>query len=127
MSSEAMAAFGESLVSTLEHEHSQPAHVRDAAKQAFDEKWKGLAGKLRSATNKAEQQIQTAFDESVAPQLQKGAESAQSDALAKAQEWGIPVTQGGLHCATYKATCRRGGVFRLNMNEELGTCHRRSN
>ena len=35
------------------------------------------------------------------------------------QKWGVPQSQGGLHWATYKATCRRHGVFRINMNEAL--------
>ena len=53
----------------------------------------------------------------MAPQLEAGADAARTDALATTAQWGISVTQGGLHWATYKATTRRHGVFRINMNE----------
>lgn len=60
-----------------------------------------------------------AFEEDVAPRLKAGAATAKEGALATATQWSIPVTQGGLHWATYKATTRRNGVWRLNMNEAL--------
>lgn len=59
------------------------------------------------------------FDTEVAPQLKAGAETAREAALATMQQWGVSNTVGGLHWATYKATCRRHGVWRVNMNEGL--------
>mmetsp|Transcript_23449 Transcript_23449/g.59853 ORF Transcript_23449/g.59853 Transcript_23449/m.59853 type:complete len:1022 (+) Transcript_23449:36-3101(+) len=116
---EAMRLYGESLVSILDHEHSQPQATRDAAKRAFDASCAEVRSRLRDATKGAEARIKAAFDDHVTPQLQAGASDAASNALSKAEEWGIPVTQGGLHWATYKATTRRQGVFRINMNQEL--------
>ena len=116
---EAVAAYGRSVITLLTHEHSLPADVRAKAKRAFQGTSSSLAALLREHTRSAEGKIKASFDTSVAPQLKVGAADAQSGALSTAQAWGQSVREGGLHWATYKATTRRSGVFRVNMNEEL--------
>ena len=74
---------------------------------------------LRAACTEAEASVKRDFETLVEPQLASGAVAATGDALRTAEAWGISVSVGGLHWATYKATTRRGGVFRINMNEEL--------
>ena len=124
------------------------AHRRASASSAFDKLLSDLVGELKAATEGAERTIGESFEATVAPQLQAGASAAGRDALATAQRWGQSVNAGGLHWATYKvraylgrisavfrprlghisrvsraylaqATVRRGGVFRMNMNESL--------
>ena len=116
---EAMNTFAASMLSLLQHEARLPIAVRDAAKGAFDAEAAKLTQALQAQADAAEGKIKQVFEEVVAPKLREGAGQAKADALRTAQEWGIPVTQGGLHWATYKATTRRLGVFRLNMNEAL--------
>ena len=115
----AMDDFASSVLSLLQHETRLPQAVRDAARDAFEAESARLTQALGGHSSSAEQSIEKAFRDDVAPRLKEGASQAKADALAKAQEWGIPVTQGGLHWATYKATTRRQGVFRINMNEAL--------
>jgi len=116
---EAMRDFALSLLSLLNHEARLPQSVRDAAKAAFDEQAATLSGELEQHTKAAEARIRKAFAEDVAPKLHEGASSAKTAAVETAAKWGISVNEGGLHWATYKATTRRHGVFRINMNEQL--------
>lgn len=104
---EAMNDFATSVLSLLQHETRLAPAVRDAARAAFEAKASELTQALGAHSAKAEAAIGKAFRDDVAPRLKEGAAQAKADALAKAQEWGIPVTQGGLHWATYKATVRR--------------------
>jgi len=53
----------------------------------------------------------------VVPSLKSGASASCDDAVATAQGW--RAGDGRLHWATYKATCRRHGMFRLDMNASL--------
>ena len=116
---EAVNDFATSLLSLLQHETRLPQGVRDAAKAAFEAEASKLKVLLERHTQSAEASISKAFEEDVAPKLKEGAGQAKADALATAQQWGLSVNTGGLHWATYKATTRRLGVFRLNMNEAL--------
>ena len=116
---EAMRDHVLGILRLLEHEHQLPRATRDAAKAVFDAQAVELNKKLKAAAVAAEGQVQSAFDTQVAPQLKLGAESSRQGAVSTTQQWGISVTQGGLHWATYKATTRRHGVFRTNMNEAL--------
>ena len=116
---EAMHAFALGALRLLEQERQLPQATRDAAKSAYEAQAATLSKALRAATVAAGKKVQKAFDEQVAPQLKAGAEAARADAVATTESWGIPVTQGGMHWATYKATCRRHGVWRINMNEAL--------
>ena len=114
---EAMRDCALGVKALLEQERQLPQETRDAAKGAYEALALGLASSLRASAQAAEAKVQSSFDTQVAPQLEAGAEAARTDALATTAQWGISVTQGGLHWATYKATTRRHGVFRINMNE----------
>ena len=114
---EAMRDCALGVKALLEQERQLPQETRDAAKGAYEALALRLASSLRASAQAAEAKVQSSFDTQVAPQLEAGAEAARTDALATTAQWGISVTQGGLHWATYKATTRRHGVFRINMNE----------
>ena len=114
---EAMRDCALGVKALLEQERQLPQETRDAAKGAYEALALRLASSLRASARTAEAKVQSSFDTQVAPQLEAGAEAARTDALATTAQWGISVTQGGLHWATYKATTRRHGVFRINMNE----------
>ena len=86
--------------------------TRDSLRAAYDQRAAEAQRRLKAACKAAEDAVRASFDTQVAPQLQQGAASAASEALSTAGAWGISVTQGGLHWATYKATTRRHGVFR---------------
>ena len=116
---EAMRDFTSMILALLQNETRLPPEVREAARQAFESEVGTLQGELKQHANDAEKTITKTFEEDVAPKLKEGAETAKADAITKAQSWSISVTQGGLHWATYKATTRRNGVFRINMNEAL--------
>ena len=114
-----MESFTRGLVALLESKSALPAAVRSAARATFDEQSAKLSSELRAACTAAETAIKDDFETLIQPQLKAGAAAATREALGTATEWGRPNTQGGLHWATYKATIRRNGVFRINMNEEL--------
>ena len=116
---EAMRDCALGVRTLLEQERQLPRETRDAAKGAYEALALRLSSSLRASARAAEAKVQSSFDTQVAPQLEAGADAARTDALATTAQWGITVTQGGLHWATYKATCRRHGVFRINMNEAL--------
>jgi len=114
-----MRDFARSSLTLLECESRLPQATRDSLRAAYDQRAAEAQRRLKAACKAAEDAVRASFDTQVAPQLQQGAASAASEALSTAGAWGISVTQGGLHWATYKATTRRHGVFRLNMNEAL--------
>ena len=116
---EAMRDCALGVKALLEQERQLPQQTRDAAKGAYEALALRLSSSLRASAQAAEAKVQASFDMQVAPQLEAGAEAARTDAIATTAQWGISVTQGGMHWATYKATCRRQGVFRLNWNEAL--------
>jgi flagellar biosynthesis/type III secretory pathway protein FliH len=116
---EGMRDFTAALLSLLKHEERLPQATRDAAKRAFDAQSATLTQELSQHAGEAEARIKKSFEDDVAPKLDEGASQAKTDALTTAQQWGVSNTQGGLHWATYKATTRRMGVWRINMNEEL--------
>ena len=116
---EAMHRHVLGILKLLEHEHQLPLATRDAAKATFEAQAAELSTKLEACAAAAEGRVQLAFDTQVAPQLEMGAESSMQGALATTQQWGTSVMEGGMHWATYKATTRRHGVFRINMNEQL--------
>eukprot|EP00040_Diaphanoeca_grandis_P035195 m.220660 g.220660 ORF g.220660 m.220660 type:complete len:926 (+) comp33324_c1_seq1:67-2844(+) len=93
---------------------------RKLAEKAFDDS----IGELRSSTHEHRQTFRQLmldeFTSSLIPSLKQGALTSAADAHETAQGWGSSYNSGvGLHWATYKATVRRQGVFRRNMNEEL--------
>ncbi|EOD32468.1 hypothetical protein EMIHUDRAFT_456065 [Emiliania huxleyi CCMP1516] len=114
-----MRDLARSSLTLLECESRLPQATRDSLRAAYDQRAAEAQRRLKAACKAAEDAVRASFDTQVAPQLQQGAASAASEALSTAGAWGISVTQGGLHWATYKATTRRHGVFRLNMNEAL--------
>ena len=116
---EAMRDCALGVKALLEQERQLPQQTRDAAKGTYEALALRLSSSLRASAQAAEAKVQASFDTQVAPQLEAGAEAARTDAIATTAQWGISVTQGGMHWATYKATCRRQGVFRLNWNEAL--------
>lgn len=112
-----MRSFTRSTLAQLETDTRLPQRTRDAARAVFDKKAAALSQTLRCSCAEAEASIEESFDKQVAPQLKQGADTAQGAAMQTAQAWGMPQGAGGLHWATYKATTRRDGVFRINMNE----------
>jgi hypothetical protein len=110
----AMEDFTRGVVGLLEAESRLPAAVRDAAADAYQTREKELRKELRAACAEAEAAVRNDFETLVEPQLKAGANTATTEALRTAEAW-----PGQMHWATYKATTRRMGVFRLNMNEEL--------
>ena len=116
---EGMRDFAASLLSLLQHETRLPPAVRDAARAAFDAEATTLKTALEAHAKATEDRISAAFEEDITPKLQQGAATAKTAALETVQRWGAKNTEGGLHWATYKATTRRNGTWRINMNEAL--------
>lgn len=110
----AMADYTRGVVALLEAESRLPATVREAAADAYQAREKELRKELQAACAEAEAAVRHDFETLVQPQLKAGADTATADAYRTAQTWPL-----NMHWATYKATTRRNGVFRLNMNEEL--------
>jgi len=116
---EAVRDFTRDVNKLLQQEGKVPAATRAAAKEVYELQAKALREVLTVATDAAGGKVAESFDSTVAPQLKAGADAASEQALKIMQQWGVSVTQGGLHWATYKASCRRDGVWRVNMNEAL--------
>ena len=108
----------EQLTSFLGDAGTASAARRDAARQAFE----GKAGQLKDMIAAETDSFAHNLDAKVAelkPKLKAGAATATDACVEKMEKYGKGYRQGGLHWATYKATCRRHGEWRVNMNEEL--------
>jgi hypothetical protein len=118
---ERLVAFGAGLETMLQppSQHGQQAARRAAVRAAFEQAVASAPEELAALVGDLDQALATAFNTAVAPQLGAGAAEASKEAHGKAVVWGRGQREGGMHWATYKATVRRNGEFRLNMNEEL--------
>jgi hypothetical protein len=117
---ETLVAFGVSLDTLLTPDDQGASEAKRAAiRGAFEKVSASAPPKFNVLLKDFDVAIKGAFETSVAPQLGTGAAAAAKDALATATKWGQGQRDGGMHWATYRATVRRDGEFRLNMNVEL--------
>ena len=116
---DAMMQFIAGMEGFLGDDGTADSGKRDAARKAFE----AAAGPLRAALDGVKQRFSQALvdmvKQAVGPQLRSGAEEASKECCATAVGWraGSAAKGPGMHWATYKATCRRGGEFRRNFNE----------
>jgi hypothetical protein len=96
-----------------------PEATRTKAKSIFDAVVGGTPYQCAALLSKFAESLNAVFDCDLNPSLAEGAETAEAEAMGKVQSWGDKYNAGGLHWATYKATVRRSGKFRIDMNEEL--------
>ena len=93
--------------------------IADAAQNSFNQTVSSLQQRLNLQLKQFQHVISEQFEQNVTPQLQSGAASSSADATRTCQQWGISVSSGGLHWATYKACVRRQGEWRIDMNQQL--------
>lgn len=55
--------------------------------------------------------MKEALAENIFEKYKDACEKAEQEALPTSQRWGAHRNEGGLFWATYKAVCRRNGVF----------------
>ncbi|KAK0714662.1 hypothetical protein B0H67DRAFT_488640 [Lasiosphaeris hirsuta] len=102
--------------------------LTDGEKQEEETRLRSLLGSIEQELMRAVNECMARVEEAIAENLYKdfdlyipmAAEAAELTAIG----WGLPQSQGGLLWATYKATCKRAGVFAgaagpRNWNEEL--------
>lgn len=64
-----------------------------------------------------------AFTEAVGPRLREGAHGANDEVMGIVRGWGASWRGTGLHWATYKATCRRDGEWKVRAHERAASDH----
>ncbi|KAM3415957.1 hypothetical protein BST61_g9447 [Cercospora zeina] len=84
---------------------------QSAEKQYLSRKLKELEKQLEKVVEETlKDAVETLHDQLFA-KLDPAVQSAITEALPKAESWGLPQSAGGLHWGTYRATVRRSGVF----------------
>lgn len=117
--SQAVASFAERLKVFCGGATDIPAATRQKAKSTFDAVVGHAPYQCMARLDTFEGNLNEVFDCDLNPSLADGAGAAEQEAMGKVQSWGSTYTTGGLHWATYKATIRRNGKFRIDMNDEL--------
>ncbi|KAL9618945.1 MAG: hypothetical protein Q9160_006409 [Pyrenula sp. 1 TL-2023] len=89
---------------------------KDRESRLLHDKLKRLDGALQKSIHEITNSIRDEFKDNIYQQLPTAAEKASNEANATASHWGSPINRvdraaGGLFWATYKAVCRRDGVF----------------
>jgi len=114
---EGLAQWFESFAAYLAHEGASGDDALDAARRVFERELKRLGQEVRAPLARVAKQVGSSFKEQVLPRMEGGAADAGGACVALAQGW--YAGPGKMHWATYKATCRRGGVFRRDWNAEM--------
>lgn len=93
------------------------AAVRAHALDAFDKQERSLSSAIEKHCLELSRKMDVHFNGTIGPQLLSGAEQASHVCMDTARGWASGDTK--MHWATYKAHCRRNGVFRRDFNQEL--------
>ncbi|PYI07210.1 hypothetical protein BO78DRAFT_417847 [Aspergillus sclerotiicarbonarius CBS 121057] len=98
--------------------------VSDIKRLEIEADFKIAIGKLEKEIQELEKgfnsDLEKIIRENVINSLDRAAHWANLQYPQTVSRWNAPVKEGGLHWQTYRATCRRNGVFRdKNMNKEL--------
>lgn len=91
------------------------SNFTDAEKRAEEERIRRLLDKIEQDLEKAVNETFTAIGDALAENIYEKFDlfipKAIEAALPTATQWSAPKSEGGMLWATYKATCRRNGVF----------------
>ena len=121
----ALVNFCDNLESFLAPMHGQSqnsqekAALRAKARACYDALEARLDADLRKHCQALTSKMQMHFKGTIGPQLEEGAHKASHECMATARKWSAAPSAGGMFWGTYKATTRRHGVFRIDMNQEL--------
>lgn len=107
----------EGLAATVHTTAPQPEKAR--AKAAFERAQAELAPLLKGAVDEFGAHFLHEVRSTIEPQLQVGADAASRKARETAEGW------HAMHWATYKATVRRNGIFRINVSRRPHCARRR--
>ncbi|KAJ1455279.1 hypothetical protein M885DRAFT_520603 [Pelagophyceae sp. CCMP2097] len=115
LSTRQLLAFAEALEAVVNSKPTDDeAAMRGAAREAYSAEAKPLPGRLAKALSTFDEEVFASLETDVVPRLAAGAAAAAAACVGTASQWG-----GTMHWATYKATLRRGGAWKIDMNEEL--------
>ena len=116
---EALVRFGDGVANHLADKEVGGADLRRRMQAAFEAKAGALPGVLAPRRGALRDSLKRVIAEQILPNLHSGATDATEECSATARGWSAHRSEGGLHWATYRATVRRDGEFRINMNEQL--------
>lgn len=88
---------------TESEKRAEETHIRSALRILEKEFQDAVAQCVKDTISEFTEHIYDNFDQSIPAAIQA--------AVPTATAWGAPRTEGGLYWATYKATCRRNGVY----------------